>query len=68
MNAEIHARDPWRYLKYAFRARDASTEVAEEISRCRGVRYSPMDNIVNWLPGETGLFDLMHTIFGSTPT
>jgi hypothetical protein len=25
-----------------------------------------MHNIVNWLPGETGLFDLMHAIFGST--
>jgi hypothetical protein len=30
---EINQRDPWRYLKYAFRARDASEEVAEEISR-----------------------------------
>jgi hypothetical protein len=65
MDTEIKERDPWRYLKYAFRARDASEEVAEEISRRRGVRYSAMDELVNWLPGVTGLFDLMHAIFGS---
>ncbi|KAJ7027447.1 hypothetical protein C8F04DRAFT_879956, partial [Mycena alexandri] len=60
---KLNARDPWRYLKYAFRARDASEEVAEEISRRRGVRYSVLDELVNWLPGETGLFDPMHAIF-----
>lgn len=62
--SELNARDPWRYLKYAFRSRDASAEVAEEITRRRGVRWSTMDNLVNWLPGDTGLFDLMHCIFG----
>ncbi|KAF7360895.1 hypothetical protein MSAN_01119200 [Mycena sanguinolenta] len=61
---KLTERDPWRYLKYAFRARDASAEVAEEISRRRGVRFSVMDNLVNWLPGDTGLFDLMHCVFG----
>ncbi|KAJ6554294.1 hypothetical protein B0H19DRAFT_1293882 [Mycena capillaripes] len=65
-STKIVEHDPWWYLKYAFRSRDASAEVAEEISRRRGVRYSPMDNLVNWLPGNTGLFDLMHAIFGTT--
>ncbi|KAK7039964.1 hypothetical protein R3P38DRAFT_3350014 [Favolaschia claudopus] len=60
----LNQRDPWRYLKYAFRARDASAEVAEEISRRRGIRFSAMHNIVNWLPGVTGLFDPMHALFG----
>ncbi|KAJ7434622.1 hypothetical protein FB451DRAFT_1063278 [Mycena latifolia] len=64
-SSKLNERDPWRYLKYAFRARDASAEVAEEISRRRGVRYSVMDELVNWLPGVTGLFDPMHCIFGS---
>ncbi|KAJ7758619.1 hypothetical protein B0H16DRAFT_1313721, partial [Mycena metata] len=64
-NLELNARDPWRYLKYAFRARDASEEVAEEISQRRGVRYSVVDRLVNWLLGETGLFDPMHAIFGT---
>ncbi|KAJ7479156.1 hypothetical protein FB451DRAFT_1172268 [Mycena latifolia] len=63
--SELNRRDPWRYLKYAFRARDASAEVAEEISRRRGVRFSVMDDLVNWLPGVTGLFDMMHCIFGT---
>ncbi|KAJ7347668.1 hypothetical protein DFH08DRAFT_936539 [Mycena albidolilacea] len=51
-STKIKERDPWRYLKYAFRARDASEEVAEEI------RPTP------W--SVTGLFDLMHAIFGTT--
>ncbi|KAJ7697183.1 hypothetical protein B0H17DRAFT_1197583 [Mycena rosella] len=64
-STKLTDRDPWRYLKYAFRARDASEEVAEEISRRRGVRWSVMNELVNWLPGVTGLFDLMHCIFGA---
>ncbi|KAF7347283.1 hypothetical protein MVEN_01483500 [Mycena venus] len=64
-STKLTARDPWRYLKYAFRAREASKEVAEEISRRRGVRFSVMNNLPNWLPGVSGLFDLMHCIFGA---
>ncbi|KAJ7654607.1 hypothetical protein DFH06DRAFT_1092852 [Mycena polygramma] len=64
-SAKLKARDPWRYLKYAFRARDASAEVAEEISRRRGIRYSVMDELVNWLPSVSGLLDLMHLLFGT---
>ncbi|KAJ6582600.1 hypothetical protein DFH09DRAFT_1245975 [Mycena vulgaris] len=64
-SSKFNERDPWRYLKYAFRARDASAEVAEEITRRRGVRHSVMNGLVNWLPGVTGLFDLMHCIFGT---
>ncbi|KAJ6528864.1 hypothetical protein B0H19DRAFT_1214570 [Mycena capillaripes] len=39
--------------------------IAEEISRRRGVRYSVLDELVNWLPGDTGLIDPMHCIFGA---
>lgn len=63
-SSALNPREPSRYLKYAFRARDASAEVAEEITRRRGVRWSAMDGLVNWLPGDTGLFDMMHCIFG----
>ncbi|KAJ7051311.1 hypothetical protein C8F01DRAFT_1222141 [Mycena amicta] len=56
-------RDPSRYLKYSFRARDASAEVAEEISLRRGIRYAPVHNLPNWFPGETNLVDPMHAIF-----
>ncbi|KAF8205907.1 hypothetical protein K438DRAFT_1963684 [Mycena galopus ATCC 62051] len=62
-STKVNERDPWRYIKYTFRARDASPEIAEEISRRRGVRWSAMHNLVNWLPGVTNLFDLMHAIF-----
>ncbi|KAK7025800.1 hypothetical protein R3P38DRAFT_3316414 [Favolaschia claudopus] len=61
-STKLNQRDPWRYLKYAFRARDTSPEIAEEISRRRGVRWSAMDELVNWLPGVTNLFDLMHAV------
>lgn len=60
---ELNARDPWRYVKYAFRAREATDEVAEEITRRRGVRWSVMDELVNWLPSVSNLIDLMHCIF-----
>jgi hypothetical protein len=60
---ELNARDPWRYLKYAFHAREATDEVAEEITRRRGVRWSVMDELVNWLPSVSNLIDLMHCIF-----
>ncbi|KAJ7696410.1 hypothetical protein B0H16DRAFT_1350491, partial [Mycena metata] len=62
---KLKDRDPWRYLKYSFRAHNASEEVAEEISRRRGIRYSVFHELSNWLPGETGLIDPMHCIFGS---
>ncbi|KAJ7208732.1 hypothetical protein C8J57DRAFT_1610075 [Mycena rebaudengoi] len=64
-STKLNERDPWRYLKYSFRARDASEEVAEEIARRRGIRYSVMHELENWLPGVTGLLDLMHCIFGT---
>ncbi|KAJ7065569.1 hypothetical protein C8F01DRAFT_982726, partial [Mycena amicta] len=56
-------RDPSRHLKYSFRARDASAEVAEQISLRRGICYAPVHNLPNWFPGKTNLVDLMHAIF-----
>ncbi|KAJ7073659.1 hypothetical protein C8F01DRAFT_1271383 [Mycena amicta] len=64
-SAKITKRDPWRYLKYSFRARDASEKIAEEIADRRGIRYAPVHNLVGWLPGETNLLDPMHAFFGT---
>lgn len=56
-------RDPWRYLKYALRARDVDEEIGEEIYRRRGIRYSVIHELVNWLPGRSSLLDFMHLFY-----
>ncbi|KAJ7756554.1 hypothetical protein B0H16DRAFT_1538396 [Mycena metata] len=55
-------RDDYRHLKYAFRAREATPEVAEEIFRKRGIRWSVMDELVGWLPAQSSSIDPMHAI------
>lgn len=60
---DCEERDPWRYLKYAFRSRDVDPEVAEEIYRRRGIRYSAIHELANWLPGRSSLLDFMHLFF-----
>ncbi|KAI4522475.1 hypothetical protein K525DRAFT_198782, partial [Schizophyllum commune Loenen D] len=56
-------RDPWRYLKYSFRSRDLGIEYEEEIFNRRGIRYSVMHELPNWLPGVTGVIDYMHCTY-----
>ncbi|KAJ7291750.1 hypothetical protein C8J57DRAFT_948984, partial [Mycena rebaudengoi] len=55
-------RDDWRHLKYAFRARDASPEIAEEIFRKRGIRWSVLNELVNWLPARSSTVEPMHCL------
>ena len=61
--AEFLLRDDWRYLKYAFRARDAEPNLAEDIFRQRGVRWSSFNLIPGWLPSATAVVEFMHCIF-----
>lgn len=56
-------RDPWRYVKYAYRARYASHEVREEIAAQRGVRWSTLNELPGFLPSRDSLLDYMHMIF-----
>ncbi|TRM57814.1 hypothetical protein BD626DRAFT_550936 [Schizophyllum amplum] len=53
-------RDSWRYLKYSFRYKALGAEYEDEIFERRGVRYSVMHELVNWMPGITGVVDYMH--------
>ncbi|KAJ7062156.1 hypothetical protein C8F01DRAFT_986742, partial [Mycena amicta] len=62
---ELKERDPWRYLKYSFRARIAPARVKEEIADRRGIRYTPVHNLVGWLPGDTSVIDGMHAFYGT---
>ncbi|KAF7327332.1 hypothetical protein MKEN_00310800 [Mycena kentingensis (nom. inval.)] len=61
--AKLDERDPWKYIKYSARARNASSDVAEEIAQRRGIRPTPAHRLPNLLPGETNLIDPMHSIF-----
>ncbi|KAL1740203.1 hypothetical protein HDZ31DRAFT_85553 [Schizophyllum fasciatum] len=53
-------RDPWRYLKYSFRAKDLGKDQQDEIFERRGIRHSIMHELVGWMPGITGVIDFMH--------
>lgn len=60
------ARDDWRYLKYAFRAHNATLnddhQTLELISENRGMRRSVMNELPGWLPSGSALVDFMHCV------
>jgi hypothetical protein len=56
-------RDDWRYIKYAYRARDADPNVTEEIFVRRGIQWFPLTLLPGWLPSSSSLIDFMHCIF-----
>ncbi|KAJ7154970.1 hypothetical protein C8R43DRAFT_923002 [Mycena crocata] len=60
--SKFKLRDDDRHLKYAFRARDATPEVAEDIFRKRGIRWSSMDEMVDWRPAQSSSIEPMHCI------
>ncbi|KAJ7236617.1 hypothetical protein C8J57DRAFT_1439267 [Mycena rebaudengoi] len=60
---EFVARDDKRHLKYAFRVRDTSPEIAEDIFRNRGIRWSIMNELANWFPAASSSIEPMHCIF-----
>ncbi|KAJ7246650.1 hypothetical protein C8J57DRAFT_1438153 [Mycena rebaudengoi] len=47
--------------------RDASPEIAEDIFRKRGIRWSVMNELANWFPAASSSIEPMHCIFLSTP-
>lgn len=56
-------RNDWRFLKYAFRARDLDLDRREEIAERRGIRWSVMNELPDWLPGRDSPVEFMHAIF-----
>ncbi|KAH9839027.1 uncharacterized protein C8Q71DRAFT_893893 [Rhodofomes roseus] len=56
----LRLRDDWRYLKYAFRARDADADDREQIAEERGVRWSALDLIPGWMPARCSPPEFMH--------
>ncbi|KAI9065736.1 hypothetical protein FKP32DRAFT_1610486 [Trametes sanguinea] len=53
-------RDDNRYLKYAFRARYEDQATREEIAERRGIRWSILDVLPDWLPARDSPPDFMH--------
>ncbi|KAH7917473.1 hypothetical protein BV22DRAFT_1026280 [Leucogyrophana mollusca] len=56
-------RDDWRYIKYSFRARDATPDIAEAIAENRGARWSVLNALPGWMPGANGVVEFMHCVF-----
>ena len=61
--AEFKYRSDWKYLKYAFRARDVDHEIAEEIHMKKGIGWSPMNLLPGWMPGATNVTEMMHALY-----
>ncbi|KAI0351281.1 hypothetical protein OH77DRAFT_1567406 [Trametes cingulata] len=56
-------REDGRYLKYAFRARQADQATREEIAERRGVRWSVLNLLPDWFPARDGPVDFMHAAY-----
>lgn len=56
-------RDEQRFLKYAFRARDADPVTREEIAEERGIRWSALDILPGWSPVSDTPPDFMHAAY-----
>jgi hypothetical protein len=61
--SEFTYRSDWKYLKYAFRARDVDHETAEEIRTKKGIGWSTMNLLPGWMPGATNVTDMMHALY-----
>ncbi|TFY50862.1 hypothetical protein EVJ58_g10857 [Rhodofomes roseus] len=59
----LRMRDDWRFLKYAYKARDADEELREEIAERRGVRWSVLDLLPGWMPARSSPPEFMHASF-----
>ncbi|RDX44360.1 hypothetical protein OH76DRAFT_1458045 [Lentinus brumalis] len=55
----VHRND-WRFLKYAFRWREADEDGRTEIVENRGVEWSILNLLPGWLPMKKSPSDMMH--------
>ncbi|KAI9063735.1 hypothetical protein FKP32DRAFT_1571273 [Trametes sanguinea] len=56
-------RDENRFLKYAYRARHADAATREEIAEERGVRWSALNALPEWMPVTNTPTEFMHAAF-----
>ena len=55
-------RDPWRYLKYAYRSRNADPDFLDAIAAQRGIRWSAL-NILTYWSSSNSIVEFMHTAY-----
>ncbi|KAJ2970782.1 hypothetical protein NUW54_g12655 [Trametes sanguinea] len=60
---EVELREEERFLKYAFRARDADPCTREEIAEERGIRWSVLNLLPEWYPVSSTPIEFMHGAF-----
>ncbi|OSD03378.1 hypothetical protein PYCCODRAFT_1365629 [Trametes coccinea BRFM310] len=60
---EVELREEERFLKYAFRARDADPCTREEIAEERGIRWSALNLLPEWYPVSSTPTEFMHGAF-----
>jgi hypothetical protein len=63
MFTDFKLRDPWRYAKYAFRARSADGFSKKEILERHGVSWSVLNDLPGWLTSMNSVVEFMHCIY-----
>ena len=56
-------RDDWRFLQYAFRAKDLTSLEREEIAEKHGIWWSQLNVLPEWMPGTSSPLEFMHSTF-----
>ena len=62
-HSAVELQDEQRYLKYAFRARNADNATRDEIAKERGVRWSTLNELAGWWPASNSPPDFMHAAY-----
>ncbi|KAI0059856.1 hypothetical protein BV25DRAFT_1778317, partial [Artomyces pyxidatus] len=57
------ARSEWRYIKYAYRYQMVDEDHQEIIFEHRGIRWSELYLLPDWMPVQSGVIDYMHAMF-----
>ncbi|KAJ3016517.1 hypothetical protein NUW54_g789 [Trametes sanguinea] len=62
-SSRFQYRDDWRFLKYAHLWHDADEDDHVEIVNKRGVEWSLLDDLPDWLPGRDSPPNFMHAAY-----
>ncbi|OBZ73172.1 hypothetical protein A0H81_06975 [Grifola frondosa] len=60
---KFRLREDWRYIKYAFLSRHANEYDHQEIRERRGVIWSALNILPDWLPSRDSPTDFMHAAY-----
>ncbi|OBZ72321.1 hypothetical protein A0H81_07736 [Grifola frondosa] len=60
---KFHLHEDWHFLKYAFLWRNTDAYDHDEIHEKRGVLWSSLNILPDWLPARDSLTDFMHAAY-----